>query len=157
PSFSAVDMAARHWLREQMAAAGLAASIDGVGNVIGHSHQRGKALLVGSHSDTQPRGGWLDGALGVGYGIEIVRALAEDAVTRYFSVDAVAWADEESTYLGCLGSRSFCRTLTPEAVAAATNADGQRLTAALAAAGLDGIPPVRLERERYIGYLVGHV
>ena len=58
--------------------------------------QRGKALLVGSHSDTQPRGGWLDGALGVGYGIEIVRAFAEDAVTQYLPVDAVAWADEES-------------------------------------------------------------
>ena len=45
PSFSAVDMAARHWLCEQMAAAGLAASIDGVGNVIGRSRQRGKAYL----------------------------------------------------------------------------------------------------------------
>ena len=69
----------------------------------------------------------------------------------------MAWADEESTYLGCLGSRSFCGALTQEAVAAATNADGQRLTAALATAGLDGIPPVRLERERYIGYLEGHI
>jgi len=89
PSFSAVDMAARHWLREQMTAAGLDASIDGVGNVMGRSRQRGKALLVGSHSDTQPRGGWLDGALGVAYGIEIVRACAEDAVTRHFPVDAI--------------------------------------------------------------------
>jgi beta-ureidopropionase / N-carbamoyl-L-amino-acid hydrolase len=128
-----------------------------VGNVIGRSRQREKALLVGSHSDTQPRGGWLDGALGVAYGIEIVRAFAEDAVTRHFPVDAVAWADEESTYLGCLGSRSFCGTLTQEAIAGATNAEGQRLTDALAAAGLDGIPPVRLERDRYIGYLEGHI
>jgi N-carbamoyl-L-amino-acid hydrolase len=157
PSFSAADMAARHWLREQMSAAGLAASIDGVGNVIGRSRHRGKALLVGSHSDTQPRGGWLDGALGVGYGIEIVRAFAEDVVTQHISVDAVAWVDEEGTYLGCLGSRSFCGTLTPEAVATATNADGQPLTEALAAAALDGIPPARLERERYIGYLEAHI
>jgi N-carbamoyl-L-amino-acid hydrolase len=93
----------------------------------------------------------------VAYGIEIVRACAEDAVARHFPVDAVAWADEESTYLGCLGSRSFCDALTQEAVAAATNANGQRLTDALVAAGLDGIPPVRLERERYIGYLEGHI
>ena len=57
PSFSAADMAARHWLCEQMTAAGLDARIDGVGNVIGCSRQRSKALLVGSHSDTQPRGG----------------------------------------------------------------------------------------------------
>ena len=47
PSFSAVDMAARHWLCEQMTAAGLDAHIDGVGNVMGRSRQRGKALLVG--------------------------------------------------------------------------------------------------------------
>jgi N-carbamoyl-L-amino-acid hydrolase len=88
PSFSAADMAARHWLCEQMTAAGLDARIDGVGNVIGCSRQRGKALLVGSHSDTQPRGGWLDGALGVGYGIEIVRAFAEDVATQHVPVDA---------------------------------------------------------------------
>jgi beta-ureidopropionase / N-carbamoyl-L-amino-acid hydrolase len=157
PSFSAVDIVARHWLCEQMTAAGLDARIDGVGNVIGRSHHRGQALLIGSHSDTQPRGGWLDGALGVGYGIEIVRAFAEDAVTQHLPVDAVAWADEESTYLGCLGSRSFCGALTQEAVAAATNADGQRLTDALAAAGLEGIPPARLEWDRYIGYLEGHI
>jgi N-carbamoyl-L-amino-acid hydrolase len=157
PSFSVPDMAARHWLREQMTAAGLEARIDGVGNVLGQACQPGKALLVGSHADTQPRGGWLDGALGVAYGIEIVRAFAEDAGTRHFPVDAVAWSDEESTYLGCLGSRSFCGTLTTEAVAAATNAAGQHLTEALAAAGLEGVPPAQLERERYIGYLEGHI
>ena len=156
-SFSAADIASRHWLREQMTQAGLLASIDGVGNVIGRSPHRGKALLVGSHSDTQPRGGWLDGALGVGYGIEIVRAFAEDAATQHLPVDAVAWADEESIYLGCLGSRSFCGTLTPEAIAAATNAEGQRLTDALTAAALNGIPPARLEHDRYIGYLEAHI
>jgi N-carbamoyl-L-amino-acid hydrolase len=157
PSFSAADMAARHWLREQMCAAGLVASIDGVGNVIGRSRHPGKALLVGSHADTQPRGGWLDGALGVGYGIEIARAFAEDTATQHVPVDAVAWVDEEGTYLGCLGSRSFCGTLTPEAIANATNAEGRPLTEALAAAALDGIPPARLERERYIGYLEAHI
>jgi N-carbamoyl-L-amino-acid hydrolase len=157
PSFSAPDMAARHWLCEQMTTAGLAARIDGVGNVIGQARQPGKALLIGSHADTQPRGGWLDGALGVAYGLEIVRAFAEDAATRHFPVDAVAWADEESTYLGCLGSRSFCGALTQEAVATATNAAGQPLTEALAAAGLEGVPPARLERERYVGYLEGHI
>ena len=65
PSLSAVDIESRHWLRERMQAAGLDARIDGVGNVIGYSPNTGPALLIGSHSDTQPRGGWLDGALGV--------------------------------------------------------------------------------------------
>lgn len=157
PSLSPVDMEARRWLCTQMCAAGLTAQIDGVGNVLGRSPHPGKALLIGSHSDTQPQGGWLDGALGVAYGLEIVRACAEDATTRHFPIDAVAWVDEEGTYLGCLGSRSFCGVLTPEAVQVATNAAGYRLTEALTAAGLDGIPAARLEPERYLGYLEGHI
>jgi N-carbamoyl-L-amino-acid hydrolase len=157
PSFSEADMAARRWLHERMGEAGLEARIDGVGNVLGRSRNRGKALLVGSHSDTQPTGGWLDGALGVIYGLEIVRAFAEDPATRHLAVDAVAWSDEESTYLGCLGSRSFCGVLTQEAVAAATSAAGQRLTDAMRAAGLTGVPPARLEPQRYVGYLEAHI
>jgi N-carbamoyl-L-amino-acid hydrolase len=156
-SFSPVDMAARRWLLERMLEAGLESRIDGVGNVIGRSRHRGKALLIGSHADTQPRGGWLDGALGVIYGIEIVHAFAEDPATRHLPIDAVAWSDEESTYLSCLGSRSFCGTLTQEAIAAAANAEGQRLTDALLTAGLSGIPAARLEPERHIGYLEGHI
>jgi beta-ureidopropionase / N-carbamoyl-L-amino-acid hydrolase len=157
PSLSPVDMEARRWLRGRMFEAGLDAWIDGVGNVIGQSRNRGKALLIGSHSDTQPKGGWLDGALGVIYGIEIVRAFAEDPATRALPVDAVAWVDEESTYLGCLGSRSFCGVLTQDAIAAATNAEGHRLSEAIKAAALEGIPSARLEPERYVGYLEGHI
>jgi len=157
PSLSPVDMEARRWLRARMLEAGLDAWIDGVGNVIGQSRNHGKALLIGSHSDTQPKGGWLDGALGVIYGIEIVRAFAGDPATRALPVDAVAWVDEESTYLGCLGSRSFCGVLTQDAIAAATNAEGHRLTEAIKAAALEGIPPARLEPERYVGYLEGHI
>ena len=64
PMFSDVDMAARRWLRSEMESAGLDATIDGVGNVFGRSRRTGPALLLGSHSDTQPEGGWLDGAYG---------------------------------------------------------------------------------------------
>ncbi len=68
---SPIDIESRHWLVAKMQAAGLDASIDGIANVIGYSPNPGKALLLGSHSDTQPTGGWLDGALGVIYGIEV--------------------------------------------------------------------------------------
>jgi N-carbamoyl-L-amino-acid hydrolase len=100
PSLSAVDIQSRHWLLERMQACGLDARIDGVGNVIGRSKNKGPALLIGSHSDTQPRGGWLDGALGVIYAIEIARALAENPATSHLAVDPVSWMDEESTFLG---------------------------------------------------------
>ena len=56
-SFSEVDMQSRHWLVDRMNDMGLVARIDGVGNVFGRSREEGKALLMGSHSDTQKQGG----------------------------------------------------------------------------------------------------
>ncbi|MGZ0219436.1 MAG: M28 family peptidase, partial [Acidimicrobiales bacterium] len=117
PSFSAVDMEAREWLRQRFTDAGLTATIDGVGNVFGTSPNAGPALVLGSHSDTQPRGGWLDGALGVIYALEVARALAEDSATRDLAVDVAAWIDEEGTYTSCLGSRSFVDDMPGEVLA----------------------------------------
>ena len=157
PSLSEVDLRSRHWLLERMRSIGLDARIDGVGNVIGRSTNPGPALLIGSHSDTQPRGGWLDGALGVIYGLEVSRALAENPATAHLAVDAVSWMDEESTFLGCLGSRSFCGVLDERAEAAAKNADGQLLSEALQAAGLSTVARERFEPGRYVGYLEAHI
>ncbi len=157
PSLSEVDMHARRWLAQRMAEAGLEARIDGVGNVIGRSPRPGPALLIGSHSDTQPRGGWLDGAMGVAYALEIARALAESPDTAHLAVDTVAWVDEEGTYLGCLGSRSFCGVLSAEEESSARNADGVTLAAALSAAGISDLPRERLDRRRYLGYLEAHI
>src|ERR671939_2155140 len=78
PTYSPEDVASRRWLAEQFAAAGLDPVIDGIGNVIGRNPYATKRLLVGSHSETQPHGGWLDGALGVIYALEAARALAAD-------------------------------------------------------------------------------
>lgn len=156
PTFSALDMEARSWLRDQMQSAELDASIDGVGNVFGRSTNPGPALILGSHSDTQPRGGWLDGALGVMYAIEVARALAEDPGTSHLAVDAVSWADEEATYTSCLGSRSFVGTLPAEALQDA-NAEGESVAQALERVGLAGRPRQRLEPDRHIGYLEAHI
>jgi len=157
PAFSPKDMAARRWLAERFTAAGLASSIDGVGNVLGRSRQPGKALLIGSHSDTQPTGGWLDGALGVIYALEVVRALAEDPATAALAVDAISFQDEESRFLGCLGSRSFAGTLTPEQEAGAKDGNGVPLGDALAAAGLQEVARLRADPKRYAGFLEAHI
>ena len=156
PSLSATDMQARHWLQSRMQEAGFDAAIDGVGNVLGRSRNPGKALLIGSHSDTQPRGGWLDGAFGVICGLEVARALAESETTRELAVDVIAWIDEEGTYLSCLGSKSFCGLLQPEEIDNARNAEGETLRQALARNGLDGIPAA-LDPGRYRGYLEAHI
>jgi N-carbamoyl-L-amino-acid hydrolase len=156
-ALSETDMEARRWLQRRFQEAGLETTIDGVGNVLGRSSKPGPALLVGSHSDTQPRGGWLDGALGVIYGLEIARALAEHPDTAGLAVDVVSWQDEEGSFMSCLGSRSWCGTLDPEAEAAATARDGTKLTDAIAAAGLTEIPRLTMEENRYLGYLEAHI
>ncbi len=157
PAFSGADMQARRWLGRRFAEAGLEATIDGAGNVFGRSRNPGKALLVGSHSDTQPTGGWLDGALGVIYALEVVRALGENDATRALAVDAVSFQDEESRFVGCLGSRSLIGTLAPDVERGAVDRDGITLEQALREAGLADAPRLLLARERYAGFLEAHI
>ena len=66
-SFSPEDRDARHWLLQRMTEAGLDAQIDGIGNVYGQTKGVAKAVLIGSHTDSVPNGGWLNGAMGVLY------------------------------------------------------------------------------------------
>ena len=63
PAFSQADIAAREWLRGRMEEAGLETRFDPMGSLFGLAE--GRSILLGSHSDSQPEGGWLDGALGV--------------------------------------------------------------------------------------------
>jgi N-carbamoyl-L-amino-acid hydrolase len=158
PAFSTKDMEARQWLLDRMSAAGLKTFMDGVGNVFGRSPNPGRGILIGSHTDTQPQGGWLDGSLGVLYGLEIIRALAEDRRTVHFAVDMASWSDEEGTYMSMLGSRSFCDMLTRDDMERAQNhLTAQPLSAALEQAGLTGMPTTTMDPERYVAYLEAHV
>ncbi len=153
----AADMAARHWLVERMRDAGLDAGIDGVANVLGVSPNPGPALLLGSHSDTQPTGGWLDGALGVVCGIEVAQTLHDHPATRELAIDVASWADEESHYLGLMGSRSFCGLLDEAEIDIARNDEDHPLRTALAEQGLAKRPRFRLDSTRYTGYLEAHI
>jgi N-carbamoyl-L-amino-acid hydrolase len=157
PAFSAEDLAAREWLRARMAAAGLEAAVDGVGNVYGRMPGVDHAVLIGSHSDTVPYGGWLDGSLGVIYALEIARAVAESGAARRVGVDAISFQDEEGTFLALLGSRSFCGEAIDGDVAAARSKDGRALADALAESGLRGRPPARLDARRHVGFLEAHI
>ncbi|EIN02057.1 allantoate amidohydrolase [Paraburkholderia hospita] len=156
-SLSPVDMNARRWLAGRMTDAGLDAAIDGVGTVFGRSRKSGPALVIGSHTDTQPTGGWLDGALGVIYGLEIARALDECAATRDLAVDVASWIDEEGTFSSFLGSRSFVGDAIDASLQHARNREGVLLGDALAQAGLANAPRVVLDRARQRAYLEPHI
>jgi len=158
PHLSKQDVESRHWLMGRMKEAGLEPTIDGVGTVIGRSPKSGPRLLMGSHSDTQPRGGWLDGVMGVIYGLEVARALAEDPETAHLAVDVASWADEEGHWGQMTGSRSFVGMLSEADIDKARHRDeGTKMRDALREAGLEGVPRAHLEEGRYRGYLEAHI
>lgn len=99
PAYSAADVAARTWLAQRISAAGLVPHFDPLGNLFGLAE--GRSLLVGSHSDSQPEGGWLDGALGVIAGLEIARAARAAGGP---AVSVVSFQDEEGRFGVTTGS-----------------------------------------------------
>ncbi len=158
PHLSPQDVESRHWLVARMKEAGLEPVIDGIGTVIGKSPKTGPRILIGSHSDTQPRGGWLDGVMGVIYGLEVARALAEDPETAHLAVDVASWADEEGHWGQMTGSRSFIGIFSEADIDKAKHRDeGTPMREALKAAGLEGVPREHLEEGRYRGYLEAHI
>ena len=99
---------------------------------------RAESVVVGSHVDAVPRGGWLDGVLGVMAGVEVLRAVAASG-TPPCTVKLVDWADEEGARFGrsLLGSSAFAGTLEIDDVKEFTDKDGIRLDDALKAMGVD--------------------
>lgn len=158
PTYSAEDMAAREWIAGRMGEAGLTVTVDGIGNVIGRSPADGPRLLIGSHSESQNHAGWLDGALGVIYGLEVARALRADPSTAGRAVDVVCFADEEGHFGSFTGSRSFCDLLDEAEIDRLVNRyDGTPLRTALERAGLSGRPREEIDAARYRGFLEAHI
>jgi N-carbamoyl-L-amino-acid hydrolase len=157
PAYSQADIKARRWLLGEMQDAGLEARMDGFGNVYGKAKGVSKTVLVGSHTDTVPEGGWLDGALGVVYGLEIARAWNADRSGSERGVDVISFADEEGSYRGCLGSNAFCGTLGDFDARRTVNLAGRSLAEALREAGLDGQGRFTRDPGRHRAYLEAHV
>ena len=158
PTYSSDDMAARHWLMERMSDAGLEPEMDGIGNVIGRGPGARPCVLTGSHTESQNYGGWLDGPLGVIYGLEAARAIGADPAYAGTAVDVGSWADEEGHFGILMGSRSFCGDLPEDEIDAAEDLTrGVKMRDALAATGLADRPRVQCDPERYIAYLEAHI
>lgn len=153
PTLSPEDVESRRWLVARMQQAGLDARIDGIASVFGFTRNPGKRLLIGSHLESQNEAGWLDGAMGVMFGLEVARALPE------LPIDVVAFVDEEGHFGDFLGSRSLIGDLTEAEIdAARCRTRGIAMRDALAEAGLAGVPRVTLDDPaRYVGFLEAHI
>jgi hydantoinase/carbamoylase family amidase len=154
--------AAREFLRERLAEIGLEFEVDEAGNAWTYLEgESWPALAVGSHLDSVPNGGWLDGALGVMGALGVLRAWvgAEGKPPR--TIALVDWADEEGARFGrsLFGSSAAAGTFDPAELANARDADGLRAPGVLAENGVDleRVLECRSRLERIGSYLELHI
>ncbi len=148
-AFSPADMQGKHWLLERIERAGLEGRLDGAGNVIAvlEGQSDGPRVIVGSHIDTVPCAGALDGTLGVVVGLECLRRLKEQGVVPKVGIELIAFSDEEGRFGGMFGSQAFAGQISMERIEAATDLDGVRLRDAMIDAGLDPLAALDADRD----------
>ncbi len=129
---------ARHWFNGKLDTLGITPEIDAAGNswatVNGASD---RTVIIGSHLDSVPNGGWLDGALGVMAGFEALRMFKDQRPP--VTIKVVDWADEEGARFGrsLLGSSAAAGALKIGEVEHLVDKTGTRLVDALRENGVE--------------------
>jgi hydantoinase/carbamoylase family amidase len=145
---------ARDFLRSRLDELPVTVTVDPAGNLWADlpGEREDAVVVVGSHSDSVPAGGWLDGALGIYAAVEALRAHAT-AGRPPVSLRLVDWADEEGARFGrsLFGSSACAATLDPDEVRDLRDRDGERLQDVVARHGVD------LERAREAHAQLRHV
>lgn len=130
--------------------AGCSVRIDRMGNIFAEragSDPDAKAVLVGSHLDTQVHGGRFDGILGVLAGLELVRTLNDHAITTRRPITIVNWTNEEGARFEppMIGSAVFTGQKTTEFAYSRTDRDDRTLGDELERIGFKGSEAVSAE------------
>jgi N-carbamoyl-L-amino-acid hydrolase len=168
--FSPEFDAARKWLADAFAGAGLVCHIDSGGNLIGTrtahlkrangSEADRTKVLIGSHIDTVPAGGRFDGIVGVIAALEVVHYLNEHQIELPFDLEIVDYLGEELNVWGtsCLGSRHMAGLLTPE-ILGRIDADGRQLASEITRIGGSnlGWDKVRSDADQILACLELHI
>ncbi len=154
---------ARSWFENKLQGLPVESHFDAAGNRwVTLEGTSPRTLLIGSHLDSVPNGGWLDGCLGVLTGLEVLRRFAEEYHGRPpLTVRLIDWADEEGARFGrsLLGSSAFAGTHTIAADRGRTDRDGIRLEDALRTCGvdIDRFPEAAKERQDAAAYIELHI
>jgi N-carbamoyl-L-amino-acid hydrolase len=153
---------AKQWLSGKLSDLPLDEETDAAGNqwftLRGASD---RAVLIGGHIDSVPNGGWLDGALNVMAGVEVMRRLAEDGQPAT-TVRLVNWADEEGARFGrsLFGSSAAAGSMADQdELRERRDADGVSLPEAIGRFGvdLDTATDARSELENAAAYVELHI
>ena len=121
-AFSDADRDGRNLVMELMRNAGLEATIDAAGNIIGRRAGTEGSLppiMFGSHIDSVPEGGNFDGPLGTLAAIEVAQVLSEHGKSTRHPLEVVAFQNEEA---GKTGSRAMIGSVTNDDLALTTHA-----------------------------------
>jgi N-carbamoyl-L-amino-acid hydrolase len=162
-AWSPMWLKSREWFQSKLKGLPVEHHYDAAGN--SWATLRGdsdRALILGSHLDSVPNGGWLDGCLGVLAGLEILRGFAEEFHGRPpVTIRLVDWADEEGARFGrsLLGSSAFSGTHSIAVDRVRTDRDGVRMEDALRSCGvdIDRIGDAGAERGNAGAYLELHI
>jgi N-carbamoyl-L-amino-acid hydrolase len=152
---------AREWERGLLAELPVTVEVDEAGNQWATLEgERPEALIIGSHIDSVPDGGWLDGCLGVLAALEVMRGIAASGRPPV-TLKLVDWADEEGARFGTslVGSAAAAGSLDPESLRNIRDAEGITAAEAMAAHGveLDNMLKARSRLEGAIGLIELHI
>jgi len=162
-AWSPVWLKARQWFQSKVRELPVEHHLDAAGNswttLAGASE---KTLILGSHLDSVPNGGWLDGCLGVIAAFAVLRRIVEEYDGRPpVTIRIVDWADEEGARFGrsLFGSSAFAGTQSIDQDRGRTDGRGMRLEEVLAACGvnIDVIGDAGLETKNAAAYLELHI
>lgn len=147
-AFSDGDMQGRKWFKDKIKEAGLEFYQDGAANLYARYNwdDQRPSVMMGSHLDTVPGAGHLDGALGVVVALECLRCIKEEQLETRYPLEAIAFSDEEGRFGGMFGSQAIAGMLTPEKIFNAVDLDGIKLTDAMQAVGLNAMDALHARR-----------
>lgn len=156
------DLAGRRWFAERMTEAGIEPRVDAALNVFGHMPgTTGPWLLTGSHLDSVPNGGRLDGAYGAVAALEVLRTLAESRDPVADQLEIVGFADEEGVRFeaGLIGSLALVGELDIERLRDGLDWQGVPIRQVLATAGreLDRMLEAQQHRNSIKGFVELHI
>jgi N-carbamoyl-L-amino-acid hydrolase len=160
-AWTGVWQQARAFLREQLRGLPVSVRADAAGNQWARLPGTGEGVvIIGSHLDSVPGGGWLDGAYGVMCAVEVLRTLAARGPLPC-PLALVEWADEEGARFGhsLFGSSAVAGTLNVAEAGELTDNDGRRLSEVVAGHGvrLDRLEEARQEIRGARAYLEAHI
>lgn len=139
-ALSAEDQAGRELFMSWCRAEGMTLAFDAIGNLFARRAGLDDSLapvVMGSHLDTQPKGGRFDGIYGVLSGLEVVRCLNEQGLQSQRPIEIAVWTNEEGARFtpAMFGSAVFTGSLPLQTALEATDVDGISVAQALQSAG----------------------